>query len=184
MGLRKYLEWARRQPTTWQAVSTLLVAGSLFVIVVPFAILSLAGWLDQAWGLPRLALGPVNAIVGIVLLLGGGFVALWSVQAEARLGGGTPVPMIPTQRLVVVPPYAYCRNPMILGTVLAYLSIGAFLGSASAVGIVLVLGMLLLAYVKLVEEKELRLRFGPEYEAYLRTTPLLLPRVALRPPHS
>lgn len=181
MGLRKYLEWARRERTTWQAVSTLLVAGSLFVIVVPFAILSLAGWLDQAWGLPRLALGPVNAIVGIVLLLGGGFVALWSVQAEARLGGGTPVPIIPTQRLVVVPPYAYCRNPMILGTVLAYLSIGAFLGSASAVGIVLVLGVLLLTYVKLVEEKELHLRFGSEYEEYLRTTPLLLPRVTLVP---
>jgi len=92
--------------------------------------------------------------------------------------------MIPTQRLVVVPPYAYCRNPMILGTVLAYLSIGAFLGSASAVGIVLVLGMLLIAYVKLVEEKELRLRFGPEYEAYLRSTPFLLPRLTFGPPHS
>ena len=40
--------------------------------------------------------------------------------------------MIPTQRLVVVPPFAHCRNPMILGTVVGYLGFGVWLGSPSA----------------------------------------------------
>ncbi len=180
--MRKYLEWAGRERSTWQLVALLLLAGCCFVVAVPSLIVSLAGWLDQAWGLPRFTLGPVNAIAGVLLLGGGGSVAFWSVHAEAQLGGGTPLPMIPTQRLVVVPPYAYCRNPMVLGTVAAYLGIGVWLGSASAVAIVLVFGALLLAYVKLLEEKELRARFGAAYEEYLRTTPLLLPRLRWRSP--
>jgi protein-S-isoprenylcysteine O-methyltransferase Ste14 len=181
--MRKYLEWARRERSTPQVVAMLIVAAGVFIVALPVLVVSLAGWLDQAWGLPRMVLGPVNAVVGSVLLLGGGSFALWSVQAQAKLGKGSPLPMIPTRRLIVVPPYAYCRNPMVLGTVLAYLSIGVGLGSASAVGIVLLLAMLLLAYVKLVEEKELRLRFGPPYEEYLRATPLLLPRFTSGPPH-
>lgn len=178
--MRKYLEWAQREPTTAQVVATLLPAGVLFLVALPAGIVVLAGRLDHALALPRLLLGPVNAVMGLVLLGVGGSVALWSVRAEARLGGGSPVPMIPTRRLVVVPPYAYCRNPMVLGTVLAYLGIGVWLGSASAVAMVLVLGVLLVTYVKLVEEKELRLRFGEEYEEYLRTTPFLLPRFPRR----
>jgi len=182
--MRKYLEWTRRERSTPQVVAMLLLAAGLFLVALPVVIVSLAGWLDQVWGWPRMVLGPVNTVMGIVLLLGGGFVALWSVWAEAKLGGGTPLPMIPTRRLVVVPPYTYCRNPMVLGTVLAYLGIGAWLGSASAVGLVLALGMLLLTYVKLFEEKELRLRFGSDYEAYLRATPLLLPRFGWGSPRS
>ena len=175
--MSKYLEWAGRARSTPQVVAISLLAGIVVIVGVPLAIVNLAGWLDHVLGVPRLGFGPVNAVAGVVLFVAGGFIALWSVLAEAKVGTGTPLPMVPTQRLVVVPPYAYCRNPMILGTVLAYLSIGAWLGSGSAVAIVLVIATLLLLYVKLFEEKELRIRFGPEYEAYRRATPLLLPRL-------
>jgi hypothetical protein len=37
--------------------------------------------------------------------------------------------------------------------------------------------ILLLAYIKLFEERELEARFGPEYVEYKRTTPFLIPRL-------
>lgn len=101
--------------------------------------------------------------------------------AEAQIGLGMPLPMIPTKRLVVVPPFTYCRNPMVLGTVIGYFGFGVCLGSISAIAIVLVFAALLLLYVKVLEEEELEARFGVAYLDYKRTTPFLLPRVPKRP---
>lgn len=180
----KYLEWARREASTRRLVFSLTVAGVVLLVVVPGLLIVGSRRLDQALGLPPLSAGIINPLGGIAFLLGGGFFAFWSVCAEATIGSGTPLPMIPTQRLVVVPPYTYCRNPMVLGTVTAYLGIGVWLGSVSAMVIVLLLAALLLLYVKVFEEKELEARFGADYREYKRTTPFLLPRVRRRPPNA
>lgn len=86
------------------------------------------------------------------------------------------MPVMPTQKLVVIRPFTYCRNPMTLGTILAYLGVCVWIGSISAVVIVLIFTILLLLYVKLLEEKELEARFGAEYLEYKRNTPFILPR--------
>ncbi|MGB7962014.1 MAG: isoprenylcysteine carboxylmethyltransferase family protein [Propionicimonas sp.] len=181
--MRKYLEWARRDYSTRQLVVALFFAGTVFLLAIPYLIIVSSAGLDQALGLPRFIVGIINPIVGGLFLLGGGLFAFWSVLAEARIGSGTPLPMMPTQRLVVVPPFTYCRNPMVLGTLVAYLGVGVWLGSLSAIAIVITLGGLLLTYVKLLEEKELEARFGDDYLEYKRGTPFLLPRVTRRPPH-
>lgn len=100
---------------------------------------------------------------------------------QVRLGHGTPVAIVPTQRLLVVPPYTYCRNPMVLGTATAYLGIAVWRGSLSAITLVLVIAALLLAYVKVLEEAELEARFGPDYLEYKRATPFLIPHLVKRP---
>jgi protein-S-isoprenylcysteine O-methyltransferase Ste14 len=101
---------------------------------------------------------------------------LWSIEAQLTIGGGTPVPLVPTKKLVVRAPFTYCRNPMTLGTILAYLGVCVWIGSISALGIVVILMTALLLYIKLIEEKELEARFGAEYLAYKRETPFILPR--------
>lgn len=182
-GVKKYVEWANREPSTRQLVVTLLLAGTLFLAGVPILIAIAADLLDRALGLPRLPAGIATDVAGIVLVAAGGFLALWAVRAEARIGRGTPVPMIPTRRLVVVPPFTYCRNPMVLGTVVGYLGVGVLLGSMAAIALVIGFAGLLLLYVKVFEEKELEARFGADYLDYKRTTPFLLPRIT-KPPRS
>lgn len=175
--MKKYLEWARREPRTRQLLITLGLAGGFFLVGLPVLIAVAASWLDRVAGLSQLPAGTATNVAAIVLMVAGGMFAFWAVLAEARIGHGTPVPMIPTQRLVVVPPFTYCRNPMVLGTVVSYLGVGVLVGSVSATVLVLLFAALLLLYVKILEEKELEARFGADYVEYKRATPFLLPRI-------
>ena len=122
--------------------SPLVFAGIFFLLVLPYLLVRSSGRLDQSLGLPRFTADILNPIVGIVLILGGGFLGLWSIQTQVTIGSGTPLPMMPTQRLVVKPPFTYCRNPMTLGTIVGYLGIGIWLGSFSAIAIVGLVGAL------------------------------------------
>jgi protein-S-isoprenylcysteine O-methyltransferase Ste14 len=119
-------------------------------------------------------------IAGIVLVIAGFVFALWSIYAQFNIGRGTPIPMMPTQKLVINRPFNYCRNPMTFGTILLYLGISIWIGSIAAVVIMVLLDILLIIYIKRVEEKELAERYGAEYLEYKRTTPFLIPRLFKR----
>lgn len=175
--MSKYQEWAGRPTGTARLVVTLALAGGLVLVGLPLGLLAGGRWLDRTLGLPRFADDVAGLVAGVALAATGGAFALWAVVAEARIGRGTPVPLIPTQRLVVVPPFTYCRNPMVLGTVVCYLGVGVGAGSPSTVVLVMLVAALLLGYVKAFEEKELTDRFGADYLEYKRTTPFLIPRI-------
>jgi len=174
--MKRYQDWARRSYSTRQRIVTLFFAGLLFLFLLPYLLVAGSGSIDSALQLPRFYHGAVNWISGGLLVLAGGFLALWSIEAQMTIGSGTPLPMMPTQRLVVRAPFTYCRNPMTLGTVIAYLGIGVLIGSYSEMVIVVLFGALLVLYVKFIEEKELQARFGEDYLAYKRKTPFLFPR--------
>ena len=130
--------------------------------------------------LPRFKAGRINRIAGASVGVAGVSFGLWSIRSQLTVGSGTPLPMMPTQRLVVEPPFTWCRNPMTLGTILGGLGIGVWIGSFSAIAIVGALASALLAYIRFVEETELEARFGQDYVDYKRATPFLLPRVTRR----
>ncbi len=88
--------------------------------------------------------------------------------------------MMPTQELLTRGPFRYCRNPMTLGTILAYSGLGIAAGTISGVGLVLCFGAFLVLYIKGIEEKELAERFGEAYLVYKRETPFLIPRLPKR----
>ena len=178
----RYVRWAGREQKPWQVVVTLVVGGSLFLAGLPLLLVAAAGRLEARWGLRRFGTGIPVRVAGVLLLVAGGALASWSVRAQVRVGRGTPVPMIPTRRLVVVAPFTFCRNPMILGTATAYLGLSVVIGSVAAVVLVTAFAGLLLAYVKILEEKELEARFGPAYVEYKRATPFLVPRRPRRSP--
>lgn len=90
------------------------------------------------------------------------------------------MPINPPQELITTGPYAYSRNPMMLGIFLMLFGTGFFIGSLALTVIFTPLFVLLMSvYAKLVEEKELELRFGQPYRDYKKRVPMYLP--LLRP---
>jgi len=165
--------------STKKRIIALIIEGIVFTILIPALLVLASSILDGWFYIPRFYFGYINIITGVFVLVIGFFLAIWSIKVQFVIGKGTPAPMIPTKRLVIQKPYSYCRNPMALGTFILYLGVCILLGSISAVGLVLVWFVILLTYIKLIEEKELESRFGMEYLEYKGQTPFLLPNVFL-----
>jgi protein-S-isoprenylcysteine O-methyltransferase Ste14 len=179
--MKRFQNWAKRDYSLRQQFITLGIAGILLLLILPYLLVVLSTAIDDWLHLPSFITGVINPILGLLLIIGGIFLGMWSVHAEMTIGMGTPVPIMPTQKLVVKPPFTYCRNPMTLGTFVAYMGITIMIGSLSAMAIVLILTIILLSYVKFIEEKELEARFGVEYLEYKQNTPFIIPCVRLRP---
>jgi protein-S-isoprenylcysteine O-methyltransferase Ste14 len=94
-------------------------------------------------------------------------------------GHGTPAPVAPPKKLVVVGFYRYVRNPMYVGFFVGWVGLWVVFGRADlaaiAVAFVVVLGVAL--FVRLYEEPTLRKLFGAEYEEYCRNVPRWIPRM-------
>jgi protein-S-isoprenylcysteine O-methyltransferase Ste14 len=176
----RFLKQTSREYGSTPRLALLVAAGVLFVIILPQAILRLGGRLDRLLGWPALLHPPVNAILGGLMILAGWPFALWSIYVQYTLGRGTPVPVMATQELIVRPPYSYCRNPMALGTIIAYLGLSVIAGSPGAALVVLLGAAVLLIYIKVAEEQEMVARFGESYLAYRRRVPLIIPRLHAR----
>ena len=146
------------------------------ILVLPFTVAVLVPALlvwrsgdELTWGAI-----PGAAFVGVGLVL-----VVRTVALFARVGEGTLAPWDPTRRLVVLGPYRYVRNPMIsgvlailVGETLAFWS-GALLAWTAVVFAVNAI------YMPLVEEPDLRLRFGADYDRYRQNVRRWVPR--LRP---
>ena len=105
---------------------------------------------------------PLNLLVAIVLIILGLLLAIWSGFAQLKIGRGTPVPAIPTQRLVAIGSYALCRNPMLLESMVYYLGISLWINSLSALMMTVLFLMGSVVYIKSIEEKKLEAKFGEE----------------------
>ena len=174
--MSRYVELARKEHGTGTRIAGTLLAGVVVVILVPALIVVGGSRLDSALGLPPIDLGAANYILGGLLLAVGLSLGLWANQVQLTQGRGTPLPVMPTQELLTGGPFRYCRNPMTLGTILAYLGIALMAGTIAGIGIALCLVALLMLYLKRLEEAELAERFGAAYLAYKRDVPFILPR--------
>ena len=175
-----YKDWAKREFTLRQRLAAFIPEGVFFLFILPVLLIVLSNAVDGWLSIPRFTWGVWNLAASVPFFLAGGFLALWAIYTQVEAGRGTPVPMMPTQRVVSQGPFAYSRNPMTLGTILAYLGIGILIGSFSGLALVLIAGGALLLYCRLIEEKELAARFGAEYLEYKRSTPFLIPRLTRR----
>jgi protein-S-isoprenylcysteine O-methyltransferase Ste14 len=119
--------------------------------------------------------GPLAPLGGLLVALGLAMMA-WTVWLLATAGRGTLAPWDPTNRLVVRGPYRHVRNPMISGVLAVLLGEAALFGSWALrawAGVVFAINSL---YFRLVEEPDLRRRFGEEYDAYVAEVPRWIPR--------
>ena len=116
-------------------------------------------------------------------MLIGVFWILWAWSYLLFVGQGLPLEVLgralhPTQILVTTGPYAYTRNPMVLGLRFILLEVAFFRGTLSGFVMVPAVGLLTWGYLAIFEERGLMKRFGASYEKYRRDVPLLFPRLS------
>ena len=111
---------------------------------------------------------------GVALLVMGGFVAmggislgLWTVWVQFHEARGSPVPIMATKKLLTNKPYSFCRNPMLLGTILFYTGISIGARSYLAAGATVAFTICLIVWIAVFEEREMVLRFGEDYMCYV-----------------
>jgi len=170
------LRWSKKKYGEKKRIIALIPAGLLFLIVIPIILVKFSLFIDAYLHLPSFMPKPINFIVAVFLIISGLSFSAWSILVQFKIGKGTPIPLMPTRRLIVEGPYAYCRNPMTLGIILYYLGISVWITSSSSIVLTMLFTASILTYVKLVEEKELKARFGQEYIEYKKKTPFLIPR--------
>lgn len=162
----------------------ILIRHLLAIAALPFVVAVLIPiWIARTSGV-RLALGTttphlLTQIAGAALLTVGLALFLSSLRRFATDGKGTLAPWDPPRHLVVRGPYRYVRNPMISGVVFMLFGEALTLLSGPHVQWALVFLVINLIYIPLLEEQQLKARFGEEYIEYCRHVPRLLPR--LRP---
>ena len=146
------------------------------ILVLPFTVAVLVPALlvwsrgaDLTWGAI-----PGAAFVGVGLAL-----VVRTVALFARVGEGTLAPWDPTRRLVVLGPYRYVRNPMISGVLAILVGETLAFWSGALLAWTVVVFAVNAIYMPLVEEPDLRLRFGADYDRYRENVRRWVPR--LRP---
>jgi protein-S-isoprenylcysteine O-methyltransferase Ste14 len=172
----KFIEWYKKKYSKRQKIVYLMLQAPFFIFILPLSLLFLSIKIDGFFGLSEFLPVPLNFYLGIPFLIAGFYLSSWTIAVQFRIGEGTPLPMMPTQKLVVLAPYTYCRNPMGLGYGIALWGFGIFFNSLAYLGISTIFIVLLLLYYKFIEEKELEARFGQEYVDYKRRVPFLIPR--------
>lgn len=160
---------------------TRAVLGSLaWLVLAPGGLTLLVPWAITGWRLgPPLVDGQASRWAGAVLVALGLPVLVEAFARFALVGGGTPVPILPTERLVVSGFYRRVRNPMYVAVTAILVGEALWLGSARVLAFALVVWAVFHAFVLFYEEPRERRRFGPEYERYRSAVPRWIP--SLRP---
>src|SRR5215467_10028048 len=157
----------------WPTAIAALAVGTLFFSLWFWLLPQWLGFHVEMAGVARWRwLAALPSILGFA-------VALHCVWDFGWTGHGTPAPIAPPQRLVVVGFYRYVRNPMYVGTFAGWSGLWVAYGRANlaalAVASVAMAGVVL--FVRLYEEPTLRKTFGTEYEEYCRNVRRWLPRM-------
>jgi protein-S-isoprenylcysteine O-methyltransferase Ste14 len=156
----------------------------LSIAILPFTVAVLVPlWIARRYGV-ELSLGSgaprwVLQLAGLGLLTLGLVFFTASLRRFATEGHGTLAPWDPPRKLVVRGPYRYVRNPMISGVVLVLFGESLVLLSAAHAGWAVCFLVINLIYIPLIEEPQLKGRFGAAYLEYCRHVPRIVPR--LRP---
>jgi protein-S-isoprenylcysteine O-methyltransferase Ste14 len=155
------------------------IASAAFFVVAPGTVAGLIPWLISRWEISESSPGwRVLQAIGVVLIVAG---IVPPIDAFIRFveAGGTPIPIAPTQRLVVAGFNRYVRNPMYAGLLLVIIGQALLFASLGLVLYAALVWLITASFVRWYEEPTLTRRYGAEYLAYKRNVPAWLPR--LRP---
>ncbi len=162
--------------TGTKKIRNLLTPVGIFVFgIFVFTFVIVAVFIDGILNLPKLDLNIWSIVISTILFIFGLFYVIWSVLHFLK-EKGTPVPINPPQKLVCTGPYAYSRNPMLIGIFLLMFGIGFWIGSLSLILIFTPLFILANTLeLKIIEEPELEKRLGQKYLDYKKRTPMFIP---------
>ena len=111
----------------------------------------------------------IMAAVGICMVV-------WVSVTFVRRGMGTAVPLLPPAQFVAIGLYRFVRNPMYIGLLLVIIAEAIFFRSVWLLVFACFFWLAVHSYVVLIEEPDLKRRFGADYDEYLTTTPRWIPR--------
>jgi len=152
----------------------ILLPGNAMVLV-PAALLYLEGTIAPAFGTTGI-LRVVIFLIAFVSLSLGLTLAYRTVSLFIHEGEGTPAPWDPPQKLVILGPYRYVRNPMITGAVFILIGELLFLGSFYILCWACIFFIGNHFWFVFFEEKGLEKRFGQSYLEYKKHVPRWIPR--------
>lgn len=154
----------------------------LSIAILPFTVTVLIPmWIAP----PRLDLPSVPpslgdlalALLGYLLVAVGLLLFASSLRRFATEGDGTLAPWDPPRKFVVTGPYRFVRNPMISGVVFILFGEAAVLQTRPQLIWALTFLGLNAIQIPLMEEPQLRERFGAPYEEYRRHVRRFIPRL-------
>lgn len=150
-------------------VHTLLVPGFL-IAYLPWKLrhFEAAGSLSPAIAWLLGLTGAAMCVAGVALLVS-------SASYLLRRGDGTPFPLDPTRRMVVAGPYTHIQHPMLVGCLIALVGQAVWCTSTAVLAYAVLFAAAGVGYLHLIEEPELRRRFGVDYTAYQTATPRWIP---------
>ncbi len=161
----------RRAAALWaKSLLNAFLFFGLFMVAMPL----LASWLlPLALPLPHW----LRLLGGALLFVAG--VVVWIVCLDyfSRRGEGTPFPLDAPRKLVTSGPFAVVRNPIMAAELSVLWAEAIYFG---VLGIVVYAALATVAghvAAVILEEPELRERFGAEYEDYCRQVPRWLPHL-------
>jgi protein-S-isoprenylcysteine O-methyltransferase Ste14 len=117
-----------------------------------------------------------DALIGIFLFIVFSTTGIYSAYTMVINGKGTPLPLDQTQKLVSVGPYKYVRNPMAIAGLGQGISISIIFGSIYILIYALIGAVLWQFVVRPIEEKDMKKRFGKEYEEYRKEVKCWIPK--------
>ena len=142
-------------------------AGVSFPPPIWYALAILGGYfLNRRLPLP-IAVGPVTRIAGLVIGAAG-IVLAFTAFGLFRRARTTPIPRRPATTLVIVGPYRFTRNPMYVSLALVTVASGLLLATWWPIILLAPTLVIVQTFVIHPEERYLRRRFGPGYDAYAR----------------
>ena len=116
-----------------------------------------------------------RSLVGTLLIAAGIGLCWKTVSLFTHYGEGTPAPFDPPKKLVIQGPYAYARNPMMVGVWLVLLGEVLIFASVPLGLWFLIFFGLCLILIPFWEEPDLQNRFGESYREYMRKVPRWIP---------
>ena len=168
----RIVQQAEKEHSAGARLAVIACGGSIFGIAIPALLFWLSRLGTDAWHFES---SPTLLILSLVLALLGLYLVLWTAWVQFHYARGTPIPLMPTRKLLTGGPYSSCRNPMALGVILLYSGIAILTASCAAMLAVVLFTILMTTYIRLVEEKEMSSRFGEEYLRYKERVPFIIP---------
>jgi protein-S-isoprenylcysteine O-methyltransferase Ste14 len=153
------------------------IATAAFFVVAPGTFAGLIPRLISGWEFHQPSPYWVVAQGVGVLLIVAGLIPPVHAFVQFAQAGGTPIPIAPTQRLVVTGFNRYVRNPMYLGLLTVIVGQALLFGQVSLLLYAAAGWIVTASFVHWYEEPTLSRRFGAEYEGYRRAVPAWWPRL-------